>query len=439
MSTSIHRRSFLGSAALGAAASGLNISAKNSARYDSPNSRVVIGIMGMSRGSRLAKNLGSQPNVDLKYICDVDSLRLEKVAHMVDKELGKTPRKVADFRRILEDPEVDALVNAGPNHWHAPATILACSAGKHVYVEKPCSHTPREGELMVEAARKYKRAVQMGTQRRSSPGTREAIQQLQEGAIGRVYMVRTWYNSGRGTLGKGKQVPVPAHLDYDLWQGPVTRFPYKDNLVHYNWHWHWHWGNGELGNNGVHTLDLCRWGLGTDYPIRVTSSGGRYLFDDDQETPDTHTVCYEFEGDRSITWAGLSNNRHSPGFITFYGDQGALDLETEGTYTIFDKDDKLVKKIASREKDAWSRAGVSYGDIPHAQNFLAAIRNDNPLICNTEIEEAHKTTLMCHLGNIAHRTGHNLTCDSSNGHILGDTEAMGYWSKEYAKGWEPKV
>lgn len=429
MSTSMDRRSFLGSAALGAAASSATLAAKSAARYDSPNSRVVVGIMGMSRGRRLAMSLGKQRNVELKYICDVDSQRLDKVAKMLEEKLGATPQKVTDFRRILEDPEVDALANAGPNHWHAPATILACSAGKHVYVEKPCSHNPREGELMVQAARKYNRGVQMGTQRRSSPGTQEAIQQLHEGVIGRVYMVRTWYNSGRGSLGQGKPAPVPAHLDYDLWQGPATRVPYKDNLIHYNWHWHWHWGNGELGNNGVHTLDLCRWGMDVDYPIKVSSCGGRYCFDDDQETPDTHTVSYEFEGNRMITWAGLSCNRHSPGFITFYGDKGALDLGTKGSYTIYDKDGEVMKKGLAD----------TYGDIQHAQNFLAAIRNDKPLSLNTEIEEAHKTTLMCHLGNIAHRTGRNLTCDPRNGHIKNDPEAMSYWSGEYAKGWEPKV
>ena len=429
MSASMDRRRFLGSAALGAAASSVTLSAGSRSKYDSPNTRVVLGVMGMSRGRTLAMSLGSQPNVHLKYICDVDSQRLDKVAKILEQKLGQAPQKVTDFRRILDDPSVDALANAGPNHWHAPGTILACSAGKHVYVEKPCSHNPREGELMVQAARKYNRAVQMGTQRRSSPGTQEAIQQLHEGVIGRVYMVRTWYNSGRGTLGRGKPTAAPSHLDYDMWQGPAPRFPYKDNLIHYNWHWHWHWGNGELGNNGVHTLDLCRWGMGVDFPTRVTSSGGRYCFDDDQETPDTHTVCFEYPGKRSITWAGLSCNRHSPGFITFYGDKGALDLGSKGSYTILDKDGEVVKKSPAD----------TYGDIPHAQNFLAAIRNDKPLSVNTEIAEAHKTTVMCHLGNIAHRVGRNLTCDPSNGHIKDDPEAMKYWSRDYAKGWEPKV
>ena len=428
MSTAMDRRRFLGSAALGAAASGLTVPARTTSRSNSPNSRVVVGIMGLARGRDLVLSFGKQPNVHVKYVCDVDSLRLDKVAKMTERELGKTPQKVSDFRRILEDPAVDVLADASPNHWHASSTLLACAAGKHVYVEKPCSHNPREGELMIQAARKYNRAVQVGTQRRSSPGIQEAIQQLHEGVIGRVYMARAWYNGGRGSQGWGKQVPVPAHLDYELWQGPAPRFPYKDNLLHYNWHWYWHWGNGELGNNGVHYVDLCRWGMQVGYPNRVTSSGGRYCFDDDQETPDTYTVCYEFEGERSITWAQLSCNRHSLGFITFYGEKGALDLGSKGAYTIYDKEGAVVKKAVDS----------TYGDHEHAQNLLAAIRSDQPLSLNVEIEEGHKSTLLCHLGNIAYRTGRSLTCDPDNGHIRNDPEAMEYWSREYAKGWEPQ-
>jgi predicted dehydrogenase len=429
MSPTIDRRKFLGQAAIGGAAAAVAISGRLHGAEESANNKVVVGVMGLSRGRSLAVDFAKQPNVEVKYVCDVDSQRAGSCAELVSGAVGKAPQAIGDFRKILDDKSVDALICAAPNHWHAPATILGCAAGKHVYVEKPCSHNPREGELMVAAARKHNRAVQMGSQRRSGPGTNEAIQQLRDGAIGRVYLVRSYYNNARGSIGTGKPVAVPDYLNYELWQGPAPRMPYVDNRVPYNWHWFWHWGNGELGNNGVHTLDLCRWGLGVDHPIRVTSSGGRYCYDDDQQTPDTHTVCYEFPGKRMITWQGLSCHRHGGGFITFFGDKGSLDLESAGGFTISDEMNKVVKQ----------HKGTSQGDIEHIANFLAAIRDDKPLNLNAEIAEGHKSTLLCHLGNIAQRTGRSLRCDAANGHILDDPDAMTLWGREYEPGWEPKV
>jgi predicted dehydrogenase len=385
--------------------------------------------MGLSRGASLAASFARQPGVQVKYVCDVDRLRADSCAARVKDMAGTAPQAIGDFRKMLDDSDVDAIVNATPNHWHAPASILACAAGKHVYVEKPCSHNPYEGELLVEAARKHKRAVQMGTQRRSGPGTRDAMRRLADGVIGRVYLARSWYNSARGSLGHGQPAPVPPHLDYDLWQGPAPRRPYVDNRIPYNWHWFWHWGNGELGNNGVHTLDLCRWGIEAEYPIHVTSSGGRFRWDDDQETPDTHAVSFVFEGERAITWEGLSCNRHRVGFVAFYGEAGALELDSDGSYVIFDAQDKETERVPS----------PSLGDDEHIANFLAAVRNDLPLDLNAEIAEGHRSTLLCHLGNIAHRTGRALSCDSANGHILNDDEAMTYWKREYEPGWEPGV
>jgi len=433
MTQAIDRRSFLGSvggaAATGAAAS-LAASGLKAALAADPSDRVVVGVMGLSRGRALAQGFAKLPGVEIKYVCDVDADRAGSGADLIAGAVGKKPEAIGDFRRILDDKAVDLLVCAAPNHWHAPATILACAAGKHVYVEKPCSHNPREGELMVEAARKHNRAVQMGAQRRSGSGFAEAVQKLREGAIGRVYLVRSWYTSARGSIGVGKLAAVPADLDYDLWQGPAPRKPYKDNVVPYNWHWRWHWGNGELGNNGVHTLDLCRWGLGVDFPTRVTSSGGRYHFEDDQETPDTHTVAFEFAGRRQITWQGNSCNKHdNKGFITFYGDNGSLDLKENGGYVIFDGGDKQVA-----EHNPPSR-----GDVEHMVNLVDAIRNNQPLNLNAEIAEGHKSTLLCHLGNIAHRTGRTLDCDPANGHVLNDPEAMALWARDYEAGWEPKV
>ncbi len=422
----VSRRVFVGGAVAAAVGAQVGRSATAAVRA---NNRIVVGVMGLSRGLALARDFARQENVELRYVCDVDRNRANSAASIVAKTTEQRPKPLQDFRQILDDKEVDVLVVATPDHWHAPATILACQAGKHVYVEKPCSHNPREGELMVQAARKYDRRVQMGTQRRSSSGTQEAIQRLREGVIGRVYFARCWYHNLRPSIGRGKPAPVPTNLDYDLWQGPAPRVPYYDNRIHYNWHWFWHWGTGELGNNGVHTIDLCRWGLGVDYPVRVTSSGGRYRYDDDQETPDTHTVAFEFPGERALTWQGLSCNKHSGGakFVAFYGEKGALELDGNGTYRIYDAKDKLVEQKKCSD----------VGEMAHVRNLLDAIREGTPL--NQEIEEGHKSTLLCHLGNIAHRTGRTLNCDPTSGHILNDDEAMKLWTRQYEPGWEPKV
>jgi predicted dehydrogenase len=297
-----------------------------------------------------------------------------------------------------------------------------------VYVEKPASHNAREGELMVASARQHNRVVQLGTQRRSTSTVIEAIEKVRSGAVGRVLFSRGWYNNARGSIGRGKEVPAPAWLDFALWQGPAPERPYRDNLVHYNWHWFWHWGTGELGNNGIHGLDLCRWGLGVDYPRRVSSGGGRYHFDDDQETPDTHLVTFDF-GDKAIAWEGRSCHKHGfEGWMfgaAFYGDKGIL-ITDGASYRILDLQDKEV-----------ARASGSGSDAPHLQNFLDCIRNGKRPAA--DIEEGHKSTLLCHLGNIAYRSGRAINCEPNSGRILGDEAAARYWSREYRPGWEPRV
>jgi predicted dehydrogenase len=426
MHSTINRRQFLDITAAGAAGIALSLTAR--AAENATPERVVVGVMGLSRGRALALQFAQQPGVEVRYVCDVDATRAEKGAAEVGQAGTVTPKPIRDFREILDDKEVHALICATPNHWHAPATILACAAGKHVYVEKPCSHNPREGELMIDAARKYGRVVQVGTQRRSSETTREAIEMLQAGEIGRVYSSRAEFASLRGSIGSGKPADVPEFLDYDLWQGPAPRKPYIDNRIPYNWHWFWHWGNGELGNNGVHFLDICRWGLAVDYPIRVTSCGGRYCFDDDQETPDTHTVCFEFEGEKMISWQGHSCNSFGRDFVNFYGENGTLLLGGDGEYTFLDRDNKEIR----------SNKG-SRGDAEHIANFLTAVRADDPTVLHAEIGDHNPGTLLCHLGNIAQRTGRTLHCDPSNGHIIDDADAMAYWAREYEPGWEPIV
>ncbi len=422
------RRSFLATSA--AAGAITRMSPLIYGADEAPSRIVTVGVMGMSRGLALAQTFGMLPGVRVKYVCDLDSDRVAKSVATVEKldiTPAQKPQGIQDFRRILDDPEVDALICAAPNHWHAPAAIMACQAGKHCYVEKPCCQNPWEGELLVEMSRKYKKAVQMGSQRRSAPGFIEAMHKLHSGVIGRVYLSNCWYTALRPSIGRGEPASPPAGLDYAMWQGPAPHKDFRSNYLHYNWHWFWHWGNGELGNNGIHTLDIARWGVGADYPIRVTSSGGRYRFKDDQETPDTQSVLIEFEGGRQVTWEGRSCNKHDDRFVTFYGENGTLEIDESGTYRIFDINDKEIEQ-----------ASHSRNDAQHAGNFVAAIRNDTPLALNSEILEGHKSTLLCHLGNIAYRTGRVLNCDPKNGHILNDDAAMALWKREYAKEWTPR-
>jgi predicted dehydrogenase len=425
------RRDFLKqSSAAALVAASFHASTQPSHAEDTTDARrVVVGVMGLSRGRALAQSFARQTNVEVRYLCDADKQRVAAAQEVVRETASAEAQGITDFRKMLDDPELDVLVCAAPNHWHAPATILACQAGKHVYVEKPCSHNPWEGEAMVRVAREHNKVVQLGTQRRSSPGTQRAMQLLHEGAIGRVYLSRAYYNSARGSIGHGKQAAVPEHLDYELWQGPAPRVPYTDNVVHYNWHWRWHWGNGELGNNGVHTLDLCRWGLNVTYPTRVVSSGGRYAYQDDQETPDTHTVAFEFPENCAITWQGLSCNRHGSSFVEFYGTDGALELESNGNFRVFDRRDGLQEEYQQS----------NLGDVEHIANFLAAVRQGDPSILHAEILEGHRSTLLCHLGNISQRVGRALDCDPENGHIQGDEVASSFWKRDYESGWEPQV
>lgn len=396
----------------------------------SPNEKVVVGIMGVNgRGGALAKRFMSADNAEIGYICDVDSRAAERVAKTVTETQGKAPKIVTDFRRILDDPDSDVLVVAAPNHWHAPATIAGCNAGKHVYVEKPCSHTPQEGEWAIEAARKHNRVVQMGSQRRSGRAFLSGIKKVHDGAIGDVLYARTWYNNRRGPIGQGKLAPVPEWLDWRLWQGPAPERPFKDNVVHYNWHWHWHWGNGELGNNGVHGIDVARWGMQVTYPTHVTAGGGKYRYDDSQETPDTMMLTMDFPGNKTITWEGLSWSplgTHDSRFgISIHGTEGTIVFRA-WSYAIYDM---MENEIDAEDGPA--------GDADHLADFLNAIRTDRRP--NADIETAHQSTLLCHLGNIAYRTRSVLRTDPATGHILDNPDAEAMWSREYAPGWEPKV
>jgi predicted dehydrogenase len=433
------RRQFMawiGAAGIGATASpAIRATSASYSQVAGSNQRVRVAVMGTnSRGDSLAASFARLPGAEVVSICDVDSRAIAKTQDKVEKLQKSRPKGVTDLRRVLDDQSVDALIIAAPDHWHAPAAILALEAGKHVYVEKPCSHNPREGELLVEATRKHKRVVQMGNQRRSYPPIIEAIGALQSGMIGRVYYSRSCYNNNRAPIGIGKRVAVPEWLDYELWQGPAPRRPYLDNRIHYNWHWFWHWATGESGNNAIHSMDLCRWGMDVQHPVLVSSAGGRYGYQgDDWEAPDTQTITLEFEGGKAMLWEGLSCSRLGYPGPTFHGEGGSM-LVTDDGYTVYDEKAKIVKEVSGGATTAVDLTGPGFGgDAPHLNNFLKAITSGEKL--NSPIDQGHTSTMLCHLGNIALRKQRTLHCDGRTGRILRDPDAMTLWAREYEPGW----
>ncbi|MGC4038821.1 MAG: Gfo/Idh/MocA family oxidoreductase [Chitinophagaceae bacterium] len=409
-----------------------------------PSNKVIVGVMGVnSRGAYLAECYSQLENVEVAYICDVEDGAIKNGLNGV-KAAKRQPTVIKDIRELVNKKDFDALIVAAPDHWHTPAAILGVTHGKHVYVEKPCSQNPHEGELITQAYTKYGKHIQMGNQRRSMPQIIEAIQQVREGVIGNPYYGKAWYNNNRKSIGVGKKIPVPSTLDFELWQGPAPRKDFQDNLVHYNWHWFWHWGTGEACNNGTHEIDTCRWFLGVDYPTKVTSAGGRYAFKDDWQTPDTQIASFEFGEGKAISWEGKSCNNYpgeggaGRGFI-IYGDKGTLVNHGNDDYAIYDYDNKLVKEVKTNSQNAANNLVSANGNLDffHFINFVETIRGNAKL--NSPVTEGHKTVLLCHLANISQRTGRTLNCDPKNGHILNDAEAMKLWQRSYEKGWEPKV
>lgn len=438
------RTSLAGSAMIVAGGILPGFSASSYKRIMGANEKIRMSVMGVnSRGSALAQTFAQQTNCEVLHVCDVDSRALENCRKALKGIQDVETIGFRDFRKSLESPDIDGMIIATPDHWHAPATLLAIQAGKHVYVEKPCSHNPNEGEILVKAAPRYGKVIQMGNQRRSYPNIVQGIQELKDGVIGRTYFGKGWYTNNRGPIGVGKQVAVPEWLDWDLWQGPAPRREYKDNMVHYNWHWVWHWGTGEALNNGTHMIDLLRWGMGVDYPVRVSSNGGRFRYQDDWETPDTQVINLDFADGLSMTWEGRScNGRFIEGSAVgamFYGENGSMLMNGGNGYTIFDLNNKVVKEVKPDQQiDARNLANPSGNlDGIHVQNFFEAIKNGSQL--HADINSGHKSTLLMQLGNIAQRVGHSLDIDPVTGRILKDKDAQKLWSRSYEKGWEMKL
>ncbi|MBT8205833.1 MAG: Gfo/Idh/MocA family oxidoreductase, partial [Eudoraea sp.] len=284
----------------------------------------VIGVRSRAKAHIMA--IHQDANAKILYNCDVDDVIIEANNAWCQKNIGYVPRVEKDFRKILEDKDVDAVFIATPEHWHAPMAIMAMQAGKHVYVEKPCSHNPHENELLVAAQKKYGKKVQMGNQQRSARTSMMAVEDISKGVIGEVYKGEAYYSNNRGSIGVGQKIEVPPTLNWELWQGPAPREEYRDNIHPYNWHWFRSWGTGEIHNNGTHEIDICRWALGVDLPETVTSFGGKYTYEDDWEFVDNQQVTYTFPGNKFLTWSGHSRGIMKPERpgrgVTLYGSKG---------------------------------------------------------------------------------------------------------------------
>ncbi len=397
------------------------------------NDKLVVGLIGCGgRGVHDAGLFRKTPNVEVAYVSDVDEGRRQSAA----KSLGVAPDKaVHDLRRILDDKSVDAVIVATPDHWHSIAAILACEAGKHVYVEKPISHNIREGRLLVEAAERNKTHVQHGTQSRSTAMMIDAVKLLRDGIIGNVMVAKCWNIQRRGTIGRGQETPPPKGLDYDTWVGPATMIPYRTNRVHNRWTWWYHFGTGDMGNDGVHDIDYTRWGLGVDtHPTKVAALGGKYEFDDDMEFPDTQQVTFEYPGDgqpgnrklliyEQRLWSTNYPHNTDSG-AEFYGTKGQMFLSRRGKIEVLSDRNQAVPVAVKPE---------AQNDTAHVQNFCDAIRGGAKL--NADALTGHLSTSLCHLGNVATRLGRSLTFDPKREQIVGDDEANKLVRREYRDHW----
>jgi len=433
----LNRREFMVRTAGTTAALALGFSIARSAKA-SPNDTIRVAVVGVhGQGRSHIRGFSALPNVQVAAICDVDeNVLAERLQEMEQQGLPK-PKTYTDIRKLLEDKEIDVVSFATPHHWHALGTIWACQAGKDVYVEKPCSHNVWEGRKIIEAARKYNRIVQHGTQIRSSVAVRAAIEYLRSGALGEVYMAKGLCYKWRDTIGKaGGPQPIPKGVNYDLWLGPAPYKPLLRKRLHYDWHWFWDYGNGDIGNQGVHQMDIARWGLGVTLPTKVTAMGGHFLFDDDQETPNTMIAVFEFPsaeggGDKKKIlqfevrhW--ITNDEgpiaQEPGDNTigviFYGSEGYLVVDSYHSWKTF-----MGKK---REPGAYANAG---GD--HYKNFIDAVRARDPKILHAPIEEGHLSSALCHLANISYRLGRSLQFDPDHERFVNDDEANAMLRRQY--------
>lgn len=421
----LSRRQFLGRSAKNAAgmAAGMVGLSTGVALAAPATNRLRIAVIGVrNQGRQLACLLAEEPNVEVAALCDVDQ-NLEAGARKAVRDLsGRDVRWEADFRRVLDDSSIDAVVIATPDHWHAIMGVMACQAGKDVYLEKPVSHTIEEGQRLVAAARKFGRVMQTGLQQRSGSHFQSAVELVQSGKLGQVRLAKAWFANARKPIGHRREDVPPTGLDYDLWLGPASTHAFTSNRSHYNWRAFWDYGTGELGNWGVHLLDVARWGLGVDLPQRVSAVGGKYVFDDDQETPDTlhatfsypqHTIVWEH---RLWTNHGLEGRGSG---VSFHGERGTLVVDRSG-WKVYDSDERLTSDTSEQSK-------------AHIRNFLECVRSRQTPTADIEI--GHISTTLCHLGNIAWRVGREVSFDTATQSFGNDAAANALLTKTYRAPW----
>ena len=450
----ISRRQFLGSSAInaaGVAAGMVGLAAASTRRAASE--RVRLGVIGVrSQGRSLAGSFAGLPDAEVAAVCDIDENVLPAAARAVEDAQGRPPLRVRDFRRLLDDSSLDAVVIATPDHWHAHMTMLACQAGKDVYVEMPASHSLREGEQMTAAARQHERIVQCGLHQRSGQHFQTAVELVRSGGIGEVRLAKAWIVHRRKPIGFKQDGPAPRGVDYDLWLGPAPERPFNPNRFHHNWHWFWDYGTGELGNWGSHLLDVARWGLGVDWPTRVAATGGKFHFHDDQETPDTLIVNYEFASHtgqtvpeaasvrdstdratdgspatKTILWEHRLWSNHGlegrSAAVAFYGDNGTLVLD-RGGWKVYDRREALTSDTSDQT-------------LTHCRNFIDAVKNRETPVADIGI--GHVSSGLCHLGNVAYRLGRELAFRPDSADFGSDESANALLAREYRAKWELPV
>lgn len=420
--SSTRRTFFQGSVAAAAA-----LSAGTVARADA-NKKIIVGQIGCGRrGERHLPALARLQDVEIAYVCDPDSNRRAAAAKL---QPGAKP--VGDFRRILDDPAIDGVTIATPDHWHTPMALLAIDAGKHVYLEKPCSHNMREGQLLQQAALASGLVVQHGTQARSCQGFVEAMQMLSDGIIGEVMSAKAWNIQRREEIGRTQPTEPPKGFDYDMWLGPAKKVPFQANRHHYNWHWWYDFGCGGIGNDGIHHLDYARWGLGVQgLPTRIAAMGGKYFFDDDRQFPDTQQVIFEYPGDgsaggqRMLTYEQRLWSKTYPYNVDsgaeFFGTEGEMFVSSRGKFRVLGPRNRRIEKAP--------RSSLKYKLDDHLKNWIDGIRGDARI--NAPMDIALDTVALVHLGNIAVRVGRSLVLDKDQQKIKGDDEANALFTRQY--------